>query len=70
MANESVFVFDGNTNKTIQRELTESELQDQDEVLEELKLQKTEHELKAAARNSALAKLASLGLTEEEIAAL
>jgi hypothetical protein len=58
------------TGQVIERDLTEEELQEleilsakQGEIL-------AEAEAKAQARTSALAKLAALGLTEEEIAAL
>lgn len=53
-----------------EREMTVKEFNEWKELLAEIDLQKTAQAAKAAARQSALAKLAELGLTEEEIAAL
>jgi hypothetical protein len=59
------------TNPNIQvdgivREMTEEEILD----YQNFQLEKIDLEAKESSRNSALAKLAALGLTEEEIAAL
>ena len=58
------------TGETIERPLTAEEIADREEMQAEAEAQKAEQEAKEAARASALAKLADLGLTEEEIAAL
>jgi hypothetical protein len=63
-------IFDGVTGQTISRPFTEEE---QDLAKSQVALSLEEQELKEAkklARESALGKLAALGLTEEEIAAL
>jgi hypothetical protein len=52
------------------REMTEEEFQSYKELQASQELAKAEREAKENARASALAKLAALGLTEEEIAAL
>ena len=58
------------TGETIQRELTAEEIAQHKKDVDASKKQKAETDAKAAARQSALAKLADLGLTAEEIAAL
>jgi hypothetical protein len=63
-------VFDAATGETIERELTAEEIAEREEMQAEAEQQIAEQEAKAAARASALAKLAELGLTEEEVAAL
>ena len=70
MSDYTISIYDGISGETIQRELTTKEIA-------ELEAEQLEHEeelglreAKAAARLSALAKLADLGLTEEEVAAL
>lgn len=65
-----VYEFNGLTNEAIKRELTDEELAQRE--LDAIETARIENEkvAKAAARASALAKLAELGLTEEEIAAL
>jgi len=63
-------VIDCSTGETTEVELTAEEVAAQ-QVGQELAVQlQAELEVKAAARESALAKLAALGLTPEEIAAL
>jgi len=52
------------------REMTEEEHESFLEFQKDIAKSKADEEAKAAARLSALAKLAKLGLTEEEIAAL
>jgi len=65
-----VMEIDGLTGKVSERELNAEEILER-ESSEALALaRKAEAESKAAARESALAKLAELGLTAEEIAAL
>jgi DNA-binding NarL/FixJ family response regulator len=63
-------IFDAITGLTTERELTADEIADREAMIAESLARKTEQEAKAAARESALAKLAELGLTAEEIAAL
>lgn len=60
-------IIDGETGEQIIRELTAEEISQRQS--EAVAIQ-TAQAAKAAARQSALAKLAELGLTEEEIAAL
>jgi DNA-binding NarL/FixJ family response regulator len=52
------------------REMTDEEFADFQELQASQELAETERLAKETARSSALAKLAALGLTEEEIAAL
>lgn len=61
---------DAVTGEIRQRPLTEEELVQRKESEANFKATEAEQEAKAAARYSALAKLADLGLTAEEIAAL
>jgi len=58
------------TDEVIEREMTEEEHEHYKKSIAEGERQKQERENKINARESALAKLAALGLTEEEIAAL
>ena len=62
-----ILQIDAETGIETLRDLTDEELQEREES--ELKA-KAELDAKEASRTSALAKLAALGLTEEEIAAL
>jgi hypothetical protein len=63
---ETIYIQeDGEMREATEAELAQFEI---DREAEQLRVQ--EQEAKAAARNSALAKLAALGLTEEEIGAL
>jgi len=71
--NKNVFTIievDGLTGATNVRELTDDEIKDYKKILE--RQEKTNLELlaKEAAKASALAKLAALGLTQEEIESL
>ena len=63
-------VFDGLTGEVSEQELTADEIQSRKQVAIENKELLDSIEAKMAARQSALAKLAALGLTEDEIAAL
>jgi DNA-binding NarL/FixJ family response regulator len=63
-------IFDVLTGKTTEKELTAEKIAERKELELEAKKQQVEQEKKATARESALAKLAELGLTAEEIAAL
>jgi hypothetical protein len=62
--------IDGLTGITVERELTQDELQEIISINAKQNELKAESISKAEARISALAKLAALGLTEDEIAAL
>lgn len=64
------FVFDGLTGLQIERQLNEEELSDRAKIEKEFKAKQAELKSKTIAKESALAKLAELGLTPEEIAAL
>ena len=52
------------------REMTDKEYADYQTIVAEIAEREAQQEAKAAARESALAKLVALGLTEEEIGAL
>jgi hypothetical protein len=58
------------TGEIIERELNETEIAERNNSQSAFEAQLAEQDAKAAARTSALAKLAELGLTAEEIAAL
>lgn len=62
--------LDAATGEVTERELTSDEVKDNAQFGAEYEAMLAEREAKAAARASALAKLADLGLTAEEIAAL
>jgi hypothetical protein len=70
MENLKVVIFDGTTGKVIERKMNEEEIHELDESNRSKQEFRLQQEAKEAARSSALAKLAALGLTEEEIAAL
>jgi hypothetical protein len=63
-------IFDAATGETLEREMNEAELANYETLQAESAASQAEAEAKASARTSALAKLADLGLTAEEIAAL
>ena len=62
--------IDAATGKVTERELTAEEIAEREAMAAEAATQQAALEAKQAARLSALAKLAELGLTEEEIQAL
>jgi hypothetical protein len=62
--------IDAQTGVAVERELTTDEIAQRKKTASEEALLLAESESKIAARESALAKLAALGLTEEEIGAL
>jgi hypothetical protein len=62
--------FNLQTGEVVERELTNNELEEINDMAALGLEQSQKDETKAAARESALAKLADLGLTAEEIAAL
>ena len=72
MTNElfTLVEFDGATGIETVRELTPEELEERKELAQQAEDNLAAVEVKIAARESALAKLAALGLTEEEIRAL
>ena len=63
-------IFDAATGETIQRSLTADEIAEREVMQAEAEVREAEAEAKATARESALAKLAALGLTADEVAAL
>ena len=72
MANDTLTLveFDGATGLETIRPLTADELEERKEIADLEKASLASIQSKAEAKVSALAKLAALGLTEEEIAAL
>jgi hypothetical protein len=66
----TAFEFDGTTGETVNRELSAAELAQRELDAVEAATQQAAIDAKTAARISALNKLADLGLTAEEIAAL
>ena len=63
-------IVDAATGEIIERDFTETEIAEHKTRQAELAASQAEVKAKAAARESALAKLADLGLTAEEIASL
>jgi hypothetical protein len=63
-------IFDAATGKTTERPLTADEIADLEAMQAEAQARQAEADAKIAARESALAKLAALGLTADEVAAL
>jgi DNA-binding NarL/FixJ family response regulator len=71
MSEQSKFTeFNALTGIITERDLTQDEIKERAKLLAKTEQEKAEAEAKIAARQSALAKLAALGLTEAEIAAL
>lgn len=72
MANtiKQALVVDAATGEVVQRNFTNEESEQSKVDAAQAKARQAEADAKAAARESALAKLAQLGLTAEEIAAL
>jgi hypothetical protein len=66
----TVLEINAQTNQSTERELTADEIADFAALNQEYEQLENAENQKAAARESALAKLADLGLTAEEIAAL
>ena len=62
--------INGLTGLEVVRELTAKEIKEREDLATKTNLFQIQQEEKEKARQSALAKLAKLGLTEEEIAAL
>lgn len=70
ITNPTISIFDALTGQLIEREMNAEELANYEATNAEAAARNANREAKATARTSALAKLAELGLTEEEIAAL
>jgi len=63
-------IFDAATGEVIERPMTTDELAQRELDIAEAEARQAEADAKVAARESALAKLAALGLTADEVAAL
>ena len=63
-------ILDSATGEVSERPFTSEEVSAHNARQEQAELEKAEREAKATARESALAKLAALGLTADEVAAL
>ena len=63
-------IFDAATGEVTERPLTADELVQRELDIAEAEARQAEADAKVAARESALAKLAALGLTDDEVAAL
>ena len=63
-------IHDAATNETIERPFTADEIAEHQVMQAEAEARQAEADAKVAARESALAKLAALGLTADEVAAL
>jgi DNA-binding NarL/FixJ family response regulator len=63
-------IFDAATGEVIERPLTADEITDREFMQAEHEARQAEADAKETARESALAKLAALGLTADEVAAL
>jgi hypothetical protein len=63
-------VVDGETGEVVERPLTNDEIAELEVSKNDYDQKEAERQAKTAARKSALAKLAALGLTQEEIEAL
>jgi DNA-binding NarL/FixJ family response regulator len=70
MTKLTAFVVNALTGETTIRPLTPEELAERETMQAEQEALQAEQDANIAARQSALAKLAALGLTEEEIGAL
>jgi DNA-binding NarL/FixJ family response regulator len=66
----TALILDAATGEVTERPLTAEEIAEHQTMQAEAEARQAEQEAKIAARESALQKLAALGLTEEEIAAL
>ena len=67
---QTKLTIDALTGEALEEELTSEELAELSQIAEESAQAQASQQGKEEARTSALAKLAALGLTEEEIAAL
>ena len=67
---ETHVTVNGLTGELFERELNSSEIAERQEFQKEFEAEQVQRQAKADARQSALAKLAALGLTQEEIETL
>jgi DNA-binding NarL/FixJ family response regulator len=67
---KSITYYDAATGETINREMNAEELESHQAIQAEAEARQAETDAKVSARESALAKLAALGLTADEVAAL
>jgi hypothetical protein len=65
-----ILIVNAETGETLERDLNADEIAEWEAMNAATAAQEAEQQAKAAARESALAKLADLGLTAEEIATL
>jgi len=70
MPNDQITVHDCATGETIVREMTDDELARRDQIIADQQAAEQLAEENRAAKQSARAKLAALGLTDDEINAL
>jgi uncharacterized protein YlxW (UPF0749 family) len=70
MTKQTLLEIDALTGNEIVREMTDEEIVDFQTVVKQSQEQQKELSARITARESALAKLAAIGLTEEEIRAL
>jgi hypothetical protein len=70
MANEKALDYDATTGELVERELTEEETAELKKFQVDAKKFNDSLEARLSAKESAISKLAKLGLTEEEIASL
>jgi hypothetical protein len=70
MSDLTALIVDAKTGQQIERPLTADEIAEREAMALELAEREAEAQAKADARESALAKLAALGLTQDEINAL
>jgi DNA-binding NarL/FixJ family response regulator len=63
-------IFDASTGETVERPFTTDEIAQREIDIAEAEARQAEADAKVTARESALAKLAALGLTADEVAAL
>lgn len=70
MPNDQITVHDCATGETIVREMTDDELARRDQIIADQQAAEQLAAEKRAAKQSARAKLAALGLTDDEINAL
>lgn len=66
----NVLIFNAATGEVTERPLTADEIAEREVMQAEAEALQAEADAKVAARESALAKLAALGLTADEVAAL
>ena len=70
MTTKTILIHNTETNEVLEREMNEAELAAFNAQKQAAELEQAEREAKATTRASALAKLAEIGLTADEIASL